>query len=88
MPKSKAPPTSPAGMPSMSTWLAVELPPRTKSEVTPPAWPVWTAATPGDWRSASTTPTEVARSLSGISVTAELACASGVGRPVAVTVTS
>ena len=32
-----------------------ELPPRTKSEVRPPYWPVWTRDTPGDWRSSSIT---------------------------------
>ena len=64
VPKSNVPPTSFAGIPSISTSFAVEFPPRTNSEVTPPACPVCTTSTPGDWRSASTTPTVVASSLS------------------------
>ncbi len=87
LPKSKVPPTSLAGTPSMRTLLAVELPPRTKSEVTLPVWPVWTATLPGDWRRSSTMPTRVARSACGMRVTAELTCWRGVGIPVAVTVT-
>ena len=88
VPKSNVPPTSSAGMPSISTWFAVEFPPRTNSDVTPPYCPVCTTSAPADWRSASTMPTAVATSLCGISVTAALDCSTGVGRPVAVTVTS
>src|SRR5215469_16224609 len=36
-----------AGIPSISTLLNSELPPRTKTEVVPPRWPVWTTCIPG-----------------------------------------
>ena len=60
-------------MPSISTLFAVELPPRTKSEVTPPSCPCCTTSRPGAWRSASTIPICVEMSSGLISETAELA---------------
>ena len=51
--KSKAPPMSLAGTPSISTFVKLEAPPRTKSDVRPPRAPVWTTSVPGTVRSDS-----------------------------------
>ena len=48
--KSKSPPMSFAGTPSIRILLKSELAPRTKSDVVPPRPPLWTTSAPGTVR--------------------------------------
>jgi hypothetical protein len=75
-------------MPSTVTRFSVESPPRMNRLVTPPVWPVCTTNAPGSCRSSSTTPDRVASASPGSTATGAVNCGSGVGMPVAVTVTS
>jgi hypothetical protein len=72
-------------MPSRRILLASELPPRRKSEVAEPIWPLCTTVAPGIRRSTLVRSLRSSRSSGPRTLVASLVCGCGVGVPVAVT---